>query len=92
MVRSYRHVFSFSWHCFSRMGINRATGMGWWKGSKQRKTQDLKRFDQNWMRYSARKIRSAVDDCYTVTQEGFAKKNDIKSSSQTLTREKCNME
>jgi len=64
------------------MGVNRtmsATHGG--KGSKQRPTKDQKKFDDNWDAIFGKKDQpSAVDDCATVTQEGFAKKEHGKSS------------
>jgi hypothetical protein len=67
------------------MGVNRAMSGSWagGKGSKQRKTQDQKKFDDNWDAIFGKKDKpSAVDDCATVTQEGFAKKSDTVKSSK----------
>ena len=53
------------------------------KGSKQRPTKDQKKFDDNWDAIFGKKDQpSAVDDCATVTQEGFAKKSDTVKSSK----------
>ncbi len=53
------------------------------KGSKQRKTTDQKKFEDNWDAIFGKKDQpSAVDDCATVTQEGFAKKSDTVKSSK----------
>ena len=52
------------------------------KGSKQRPTKDQNKFDSNWDAIFGKKDKpSAVDDCATVTQEGFAKKDDKSSKS-----------
>jgi len=65
------------------MGVDRtmsATHGG--KGSKQRPTKDQKKFDDNWDAIFGKKDQpSAVDDCATVTQEGFAKKDESSSKS-----------
>jgi hypothetical protein len=65
------------------MGVNRAmSATHGGKGSKQRPTKDQNKFDSNWDAIFGKKDKpSAVDDCATVTQEGFAKKDDKSSKS-----------
>ena len=44
------------------------------KGSKQRKTSDQKKFDDNWDAIFGKKDKpSAVDDCAEVTAQSAAK-------------------
>ena len=65
------------------MGVDRAmSATHGGKGSKQRPTKDQKKFESNWDAIFGKKDKpSAVDDCATVTQEGFAKKDGKSSKS-----------